>query len=135
MRSPRQVVDYALRRRASLADVRSGKTSPADACDAGAYLVQAASYHGRATATPCPLCEKEKVVHVSWIFGERLGAASGSARSSDEIARYAEVLDEFTVHVVEVCRACRWNHLVQSYVLGTDDASGGRRGRRRTAST
>ena len=135
MRSPRQVVDYALRRRASLADVRAGRTSAAEACDAGAYLLQAASYHGRSTATPCPLCEKDNVVHVSWVFGERLGAASGSARSADEIARYADVLDEFTVHVVEVCRACRWNHLVQSYVLGTDDASGGRRGRRRTAST
>jgi hypothetical protein len=29
-------------------------------------------------------------------------------------ARYAE----FSVHVVEVCRTCSWNHLVKSYVLG-----------------
>jgi len=27
--------------------------------------------------------------------------------------------DEFSVHVVEVCRTCSWNHLVKSYVLGT----------------
>ena len=26
--------------------------------------------------------------------------------------------DEFSVHVVEVCRTCSWNHLVKSYVLG-----------------
>jgi hypothetical protein len=26
--------------------------------------------------------------------------------------------DEFSVHVVEVCRTCSWNHLVQSYVMG-----------------
>ena len=113
----------------------TGRTSSADACDAGTYLLQAASYHGRQTSTPCPLCRREPVVHVSWIFGERLGQASGSARSAEEIARLADAVDEFTVHVVEVCRSCRWNHLVQSYVLGIDDAPGGRRRRRRTAST
>ena len=26
---------------------------------------------------------------------------------------------DFSVHVVEVCRTCSWNHLVLSYVLGT----------------
>ncbi len=135
MRTPRQVVDYALRRRASLADVTAGRTSASDVRDAGVYLLQAASYHGRPTSTPCPLCQKDEVVHVSWVFGDRLGSASGSARSTQEIARFADAVDEFTVHVVEVCRTCRWNHLVQSYVLGTDDASGGRRRRRRTAST
>ena len=56
---------------------------------------------------------------MSWIFGDRLGAAAGSARSLEEIERLAEAIPEFTVHVVEVCRACRWNHLVLSYVLGT----------------
>ena len=134
VRPPRQVVDYALRRRAALADLAAGRSAPADACDAGAYLLQAASFHGRPTATPCPVCRKEPLTLVSWVFGERLGAAAGSARSAAEIDRWAEALDEFTVHVVEVCRSCRWNHLVQSYVLGTDDASDGRRRRRRTAS-
>jgi hypothetical protein len=135
VRTPRQIVDYALQRRSLLADVAAGRVSTADACDAGTYLLQAASYHGRATSTPCPVCRKDTVVNVSWIFGDRLGQASGSARSADEIARLADAVDEFSVHVVEVCRTCRWNHLVQSYVLGTDDASGGRRRRRRTAST
>ena len=135
MRTPRQVVDYALQRRASVADVAAGRTSHTDACDAGSYLLRAAAFHGRPTTTPCPLCRKDTVVNVSWVFGDRLGPASGSARSAEEIARLADDVDEFTVHVVEVCRTCRWNHLVQSYVLGTDDASGGRRRRRRTAST
>ena len=129
------MVDYTLQRRASVAAVAAGRTSPTDACDAGPYLLRAAAFHGRATTTPCPLCRREPLTQVSWIFGERLGQASGSARSADEIARLADAVDEFTVHVVEVCRSCRWNHLVQSYVLGTDDASGGRRRRRRTAST
>lgn len=131
---PRQIVDYALQRRVLLADVAAGRVPGSEARDAGVYLLQAAAYHGRPMAAPCPLCRKESLVHVSWIFGDRLGQAAGSARSTAEIDRLAEAVAEFTVHVVEVCRSCRWNHLVQSYVLGTDDASPGRR-RRRTATT
>jgi len=134
VRAPRQVVDYALRRRAHLADVAAGRTSTGDACDAGAYLLQAATYHGVPTTTSCPMCRRDEVVNVSWVYGERLGPVSGSARSDDEIARLDDAAGEFTVHVVEVCRTCRWNHLVQSYVLGADDASGSGRRRRRTAS-
>ena len=53
-----------------------------------------------------------------------------------------ELRQEFSVHVVEVCRSCSWNHLVQSYVLGAVPApkqprrprSGSRQPNRRTAS-
>ncbi|HET9254559.1 MAG TPA: DUF5318 family protein, partial [Pseudonocardiaceae bacterium] len=38
--------------------------------------------------------------------------------------------EEFSVFVVEVCRTCGWNHLIQSYVLGTGGAG---RPRRRSA--
>lgn len=132
---PRHVVDYALQRRAALADVAAGRVSLADACDAGFYLLQAAEHHGRPGRGPCPLCRAESLVEVRWIFGERLGSAAGSARSGAEIERLAESIGEFTVHVVEVCPSCRWNHLVESYVLGTGDTSGGGRRRRRTVST
>jgi hypothetical protein len=129
------VVDYALQRRALLTGVAAGRVPTAEACDAGAYLLSAASHHGRPTTRTCPLCHREPLTEVLWVFGDRLGAAAGSARSADEISRLADAISEFTVHVVEVCRGCRWNHLVQSYVLGTDDASGGGRRRRRTATT
>ena len=29
-------------------------------------------------------------------------------------------LREFQVYVVEVCRGCGWNHLIEQYVLGRD---------------
>ena len=38
--------------------------------------------------------------------------------------------DEFSVHVVEVCRTCSWNHLVKSYVLGAVPSAEGTRGTR-----
>jgi hypothetical protein len=55
---------------------------------------------------------------VSWVFGDHLGAVSGSARSAEELVLLATRYTEFAVHVVEVCRTCSWNHLVKSYVLG-----------------
>jgi hypothetical protein len=45
----------------------------------------------------------------------------------------ANLFEEFTVYVVEVCRTCGWNHLVQSYVLGTRGLEDDRKPRRRTA--
>ena len=114
----RQIVDYASQRRSRLSDVHSGRTAVADVCDANPYLLRAAKFHGRPSPTLCPICRKEQVTLVSWVFGDRLGQVSGSARSNEEIARLDASAEEFSVHVVEVCRTCSWNHLVQSYVAG-----------------
>ncbi|MFL0239399.1 DUF5318 domain-containing protein [Mycobacterium sp. SMC-17] len=119
MRLQRQVVDYALRRRSLLAEVYSGRTGVTEVCDANPYLLRAAKFHGRTSSVMCPICRKEPLTLVSWVFGDHLGAVSGSARSTEELVLLAAKYDEFAVHVVEVCRTCSWNHLVKSYVLGT----------------
>jgi hypothetical protein len=134
------VVDYALQRRALLADVHAGRIAVAQVCDAGPYLLRAARYHGEPTEQTCPVCRKERLTVVSWIFGDALRQAAGTARRPDELERLAAAHDDFSVHVVEVCRTCRWNHLVLSYVLGTggdpdrgtDTGRGRARDRRRT---
>ena len=118
VRIQRQVVDYALARRSVLAEVSAGRTDVKQVCDADPYLLRAAKFHGRGSDVVCPICRKEQLTLVSWVLGDKLGQVSGSARTSDELARLAETAEEFTVHVVEVCRTCSWNHLVQSYVLG-----------------
>ena len=66
----------------------------------------------------CPICRKEQLTLVSWVFGDHLGPVSGSARTAEELVMLATRFDEFSVHVVEVCRTCSWNHLVKSYMLG-----------------
>lgn len=100
----------------------------ADVCDANPYLLRAAKFHGQPSPTLCPICRKEQVTLVSWVFGDRLGQVSGSARTAEEIAQLDTTAEEFTVHVVEVCRTCSWNHLVQSYVAGLPPRErGGRR--------
>ena len=143
MRLQRQVVDYALRRRSLLAEVYSGRTGVSEVCDANPYLLRAAKFHGKPSSVMCPICRKEQLTLVSWVFGDHLGAVSGSARTAEELVLLATRYDEFSVHVVEVCRTCEWNHLVKSYVLGAvPPPKGGRgprgtqaaRGRARTAS-
>jgi len=128
----RQVVDYALQRRALLAEVYAGRVGTMEVCDASPYLLRAAKFHGRPSDVTCPVCRKEPLTLVSWVYGDELKHAAGSARTVDELTRMASLFEEFTVYVVEVCRTCSWNHLVQSYVLGTRGVSS-RKPRRRTA--
>ncbi|WP_174553858.1 DUF5318 domain-containing protein [Rhodococcus marinonascens] len=118
MRIQRQMVDYALQRRSLLAEVYSGRTGVTEVCDASPYLLRAAKFHGKGSDVVCPICRKEQLTLVSWVFGDKLGSVSGSARTAEELVRLASTQEEFSVHVVEVCRTCSWNHLVQSYVLG-----------------
>jgi Family of unknown function (DUF5318) len=132
VRTQRQVVDYALQRRALLAEVYAGRVGVTEVCDATPYLLRAAKFHGEPSAVTCPMCRKEPLTLVSWVYGDELKHAAGSARTADELNRMAMLHEEFSVYVVEVCRTCSWNHLVQSYVLGTSGV-GSRRSRRRTA--
>lgn len=134
MRNQRQVVDYALRRKALLASFHAGRVTSAEICDAGPYLRRAAKFHGEATEHRCPVCRKDNVALVGWVFGDELKHASGSARRPDELERMADLFSEFSVHVVEVCASCGWNHLALSYVAGTGRQSSGP-GRPRTRRT
>jgi hypothetical protein len=132
VRTQRQVVDYALQRRALLADVHSGRVGVAEVCDASPYLLRAARFHGESSDQTCAVCRKERLTLVSWIFGEALKHAAGSARRPEEIEQLANLHPDFTVYVVEVCRTCSWNHLVLSHVMGTGDTPENGTGRRRS---
>jgi hypothetical protein len=114
----RDVVDYALQRRALLTDIASGRTSLADACDAHPYLLLAARHYGEPTSTACPVCAKRGMRHVRYVYGDSLGKSAGQAKSAVELALLAEAHDEFDVYIVEVCPDCHWNQLIRSFVLG-----------------
>jgi len=132
VRNQRQVVDHALQRRALLAGVYAGRVGTMDVCDASPYLLRAAKFHGQPSKVTCPVCRKEPLTLVSWVYGDEIKHLSGSARTADELTRMSTMFAEFRVYVVEVCRSCSWNHLVQSYVLGTGDVDD-HDSRRRTA--
>lgn len=131
MRTQRQIVDYGLRRRALLREVYSGRVGIYEVCDASPYLRSAAKFHGEPTQDRCPVCRRENLTHVHYIYGDELRQSAGQARRLAELPILATMVGEFQVYVVEVCRNCGWNHLVEQYVLGGDGADEDRSGRAR----
>jgi Family of unknown function (DUF5318) len=112
------VIDYSLARRATLVDVFTGRAGSSDACDAHPYLLRAAKFHGEPTDTICPVCRRERLTHVTYVYGEELGQFSGRIKATAELEAMARQHGEFRVYVVEVCQGCAWNHLRTSYLLG-----------------
>ncbi|ACP34035.1 DUF5318 family protein [Corynebacterium aurimucosum] len=116
----RNEVSYEWERAQHLRELRAGKLGPEEVCDADFFLRAAAEHHGVDMHKPCPVCGEEMRL-TRWVYGDALKRRAGSARSEAEIAEIAAEGIEFTVHFVEVCPACRWNHLLRAatvYALG-----------------
>jgi hypothetical protein len=120
VRTQRQIVDYALRRRALLRELYSGRIGTHEVCDASPYLRNAARFHGEATEIRCPVCRHEHVTLVHYIYGDELKTSAGQARKRAELSTLAMTFREVQVYVVEVCRGCGWNHLIEQFLLGRD---------------
>ncbi|SQH98220.1 Uncharacterised protein [Corynebacterium minutissimum] len=116
----RNEVSYEWERAQHLRDFRAGRMSRDELCDADFLLRAAAEHHGVDMHKSCPICEHDLRL-TRWVYGDSLGRRAGSARSEQEIADLVAEGLEFTVHAVEVCPACRWNHLLRAatvYALG-----------------
>jgi hypothetical protein len=118
MRTQRQIVDYSLRKRALLRELHGGRIGTLEVCDASPYLKSAARFHGEPTDERCPVCRRDNLTLVHYIYGDELKQSAGQARKLAELSVLAMTLREFQVFVVEVCRSCGWNHLAEQYVLG-----------------
>jgi hypothetical protein len=119
MWSQRSVIDYSLQRRAKLSTLfNGGATTMEDVCDADPYTMLAAKHHGEAVDTPCPICRKREMTHLNYVFGDELGQYSGRIKSRGDIEQMAHQHGEIRIYVLEVCKSCSWNHLVESYVVG-----------------
>src|SRR6478609_2685077 len=125
MRTQRQVVDYSLQKRALLREVYAGRVGTYEVCDASPYLMSAARFHGEPTDERCPICRRENLTLVHYIYGDELKQSAGQARKLAELPVLAMTLREFQVFVVEVCPGCDWNHLVEQFLLGRDGLAGG----------
>ncbi|AIT62068.1 DUF5318 family protein [Corynebacterium doosanense] len=122
----RNVISHRWARAQTMRQLEAGHISAEGLCDADFLLVTAATYHGREVDRSCPVCARENLREVRWIYGDTLGSRSGTARSEEEIAAIVEELagqrvprgkdGEVAVHLVEVCPACRWNHLLTTGV-------------------
>ncbi|AGL21697.1 DUF5318 domain-containing protein [Actinoplanes sp. N902-109] len=123
MRTQRQVVDYSLQKRALLRELHNGKIGALEVCDASPYLKNAARFHGEPTVERCPVCRRDNLTLVHYIYGDELKQSAGQARKLAELSLLAMTLREFQVFVVEVCQSCAWNHLIEQYLLGRDALS------------
>jgi hypothetical protein len=111
-------VEYRLARNSVVSEFRKGRLSRIDVCDAHPELLRAARNVGRPTSEDCPICEEDKVVHVSFAFGQRLPAGGRCVDSAQELAKLARRVTESACYVVEVCPSCSWNHLASMFVVG-----------------
>src|ERR1700759_3459481 len=90
---PRDVVDFALKRHAVLADVRSGRVRPAEVCDEQAYLKLAARNYGEPAPSACRICERPGLRRVHYVYGDKLGTIAGQAKHPSELEALAQRFD------------------------------------------
>lgn len=128
------MIDYALARRAALADLQRGVLSRREVCDAHPDLLRAARHHGEPLPRTCPVCPRERpLVAVTYVYGDELGESSGRTRAHSELVALSLHHADLRVYVVEVCRNCSWNHLATSFVIGSGEVPARRPTRRRAA--
>jgi len=109
------VIDYTLAKRAILRDAQDGLKSVSDLCDAHPELIRAAKNVGEPTRNDCPVCGKDKLVLLAYVYGDGLKADNGRVWSIDTGLRLAAAYPGACCYVVEVCRSCSWNHLREAF--------------------
>lgn len=112
--------DYRMARRALLRDVRTGLRHPREVCDAHPDLLRAGRNVGEDVDDGCPICESGGLRLVTYAFGERFGRHSGRVVPRTDLALMTRRYGRLNVYTVEVCTACAWHHLRESFWLGRE---------------
>lgn len=111
-------VDHRLARLALISEYRKGRLARHQVCDAHPELVRAARQIGEETRTDCPICEEDKLVLVTYVFGPRLPPFGRCITTKAELRQLDRRADDLNAYVVEVCRTCSWHHLLRVLPVG-----------------
>ena len=111
-------VDFRLARNTVLKELRRGRLSRLDVCDAHPELIRTARSMGRPAPEPCPVCRATSLVQVSYAFGANLPKGGHPFANATELAKVSRRAREVACYVVEVCPECSWNHLVRTFTAG-----------------
>ena len=112
-------VDYRFARRQLLHRYRSGELTRADVCDAQSELLRIGTNCSQRATAPCPVCAETQLRIVRFVFGPRMPAGGRVVASRSEMLKVGQASrGGLRCYTVEVCIACRWNHLLQVAPLG-----------------
>jgi hypothetical protein len=118
-------IDYRMAKLAVLREVRVGRRSRFDVCDAHPELIRAAKHIGNPVSDLCPICEQAPLKVLFYTYGKELKRGNGRVRRAEDLPSLRREVGEFVCYVVEVCTECSWNHLVRSFVTGYRHANAG----------
>ncbi len=109
------VVSYRLARQRLVDSFTRGRRTTEEICDAQPELRRVAHSFGASLNEPCPICDGDDLVTVSFAFGPGLPKAGRVLSDLKEIRKLRIRGKPSTCYLIEVCRQCWWNHLRESY--------------------
>lgn len=110
-------IDYRLARQSLISEFRKGRIDRQEVCDAQGELMRAARNVGEPSSRICPICEDANVVLVTYVFGPRMPASGRCITTKAELKALSTGVGDYAAYVVEVCPACKWNHLARTFLL------------------
>jgi hypothetical protein len=110
------VVDYTLAKRSILRDARRGLLSLTDICDAHPELLRAARHVGEQASRQCPVCERDDLRLLAYVYADELKRDNGRVWAIDKALAITASCRNGTCYIVEVCTRCSWNHLAEALV-------------------
>lgn len=110
------VVDYTLAKRALLREARRGVLSVLELCDAHPELLRAARHVGERASRPCPVCDRDGLRLLAYVYADDLKRDNGRVWSLHDALTLAASRRNGACYVVEVCTGCSWNHLSEAFV-------------------
>ena len=108
-------IDYTLAKRALLREFRTGLLSRFELCDAHPELMRAAKYVGEPCSKSCPVCKRDDMKLLAYVYADDLHADNGRVWSLQQGLALAASHRGGCCYVVEVCTYCSWNHLSQAF--------------------
>ncbi|MGH1491685.1 MAG: DUF5318 family protein [Acidimicrobiales bacterium] len=109
------VVSYRLARQRMVDGYTRGQRTTEEVCDAQPELRRVAHAFGASLPEPCPICDGDELVTVSFAFGPGLPHAGRVLADLSEVRKLHSRGKPSTCYLIEVCRQCWWNHLRESY--------------------
>lgn len=111
------VVSYRLARQHLVDEFESGRRTTAEICDAQPELRRVAHSCAQPISEPCPICEGDELVAVTFAFGPGLPKQGRVLADKAELRKLQRRGRPATCYRIEVCRQCWWNHLRESFAL------------------